>query len=313
MNKEKVCIILLTYNNFVDTKECLESLKNLDYENHEIVLIDNGSTDNSLEKIDALFPKIKKLVLKKNLGVPAGFNLGIHYAITNDFDSSFILNNDTIVAPNIISELIKIKKLDTSCGLVMPQILYYPPKINDTTRKDIWSDGGYFRNFPPGIVQKDTRKNINFNAPRTIEYAPACGILVPLQTFFRVGLFDAGYFYFFEDWDFSERIRKAGLNIWCAPEAKLWHKVSVSTKRHKNQYWYVLGKSTIRFYRRHYSFISAFFQVFYRVVRDFIFMGNIKYINDYLKGIISGFKSKLNNYPSIKDYNPPVDILIRRN
>jgi GT2 family glycosyltransferase/UDP-galactopyranose mutase len=299
---KKICICVLTYNNSCDTIECLHSLKNLRDNNHSILLIDNGSTDDSLINIRNKFPDVEILELEKNLGVPAGFNKGIQVALNRGFEQVFILNNDTIVDSDILLNLLEITENDGECAIAMPRILYYPPDNNGNSRMDIWSDGGYYRKFPPGIVHKDKRKNINFQVPRKVEYVPTCGLLIHRRAFEKVGLFDPGYFFFFEDWDFSKRVREAGLNIWSVPKAKMWHKVSKSIKKDNALYWQTMGESTIRFYRRHYSLFSSLIQISYRISRDLILSGNIKHLKSFSIGIRKGLIANLEKYPDISSY-----------
>lgn len=305
--KRKVCICVLTYNNYHDTAECLESLLQLRDDFHTTLLIDNGSTDNSLIKIHKRFSNIEILELKENIGVPSGFNQGIQIALNKGFEYIFILNNDTVVDPEILTHLLEVAEDDQDCALVMPQIRYYPPNNHDNSRKNIWSDGGYYRRFPPGIVHKDRRRNINFSESRKVEYVPTCGLLIHRRAFEKVGLFDPGYFFFFEDWDFSKRVREAGLNIWSAPKAKMWHKISKSIKVDNKLYWQTMGESTIRFYRRHYSFVSSLIQITYRIMRDIILAGNIKYWKPFSVGIKKGMRANLENYPDVSNYFSLID------
>lgn len=292
MNDKSINICVLTYNNFIDTFECLKSLKNLEDDFHSLTIIDNGSTDNSILKLRQKFPDVRILRLSENVGVPRGFNLGIQYSLQKGFDYIFLLNNDTVLSPDTLIELMKVEKIDKNFGLAMPQILFYQQKSEEESRKNIWSDGGYYRKFPPGFVQKDNRKNIDFNTPRMIDFAPACGILIPRHTIEKIGLFDPSFFFFFEDWDYSIRTQEAGLNIWCMPNAKLWHKVSKSTKKNKKFYWYIRGESTAIFYQKHYSFLSSIAQILYRLIRDLFVEGNFIHIFPYLFGLISGFGIK---------------------
>lgn len=302
MKNIQVCTIVLTYNNFKDTAECLESLQNLTYQGHKIIVVDNGSSDNSPALLKENFPDITLIALEKNFGVPAGFNKGIQIALNEGFEYVFILNNDTVVAPDMMTELMTVAEKDPHSALLMPKILYYPPNNEAISRKDVWSDGGYYRTFPPGIVHKDNRKNINFDEPRKVDYVPTCGLLIHSRAFNQVGLFDPGYFFFFEDWDFSERVRAANLNIWSVPTAKLWHKVSKSTKVDSELYWQTMGESTIRFFRRHYSLASSLIQISYRILRDLVFSGNIAHWKPFYRGVKSGLNAYLNDYPDISNY-----------
>ena len=311
MNNPAVCVCILTFNNYMDTIECVQSLRKQNFENYSIIIVNNGSTDDSINHIKNRFPNLEILDIPQNVGVPSGFNVGIQWAILHQFEYVLLLNNDTVVAPNLLSRLVYHHQNIKDCGMSMPKILFYNREhinlnnhIDKDQRKDVWSDGGYFRKFPPGIIQKDNRKTVNFNKVRQIEYAPACGLLITCNVFKKVGLFDPGYFFFFEDWDFSIRVRKAGYQIWCDPAAVLWHKVSVSTKKNHKLYWFVMGESMIRFFRRHFSLPSSFLQVTYRVLRDICIENNTKYVKHYINGIIKGLKSELGDYPFPVNHEP---------
>lgn len=299
---KKICIILLTYNNLKDTLECIKSIKNLNGGPFTIYLVDNGSSDNTVETISKYFPEIKLIPLVKNLGVPGGFNQGIYASLIENFEFVFLLNNDTVVHPDILNQMLSIFDKDQNCGLVMPKIYYYPPQTDIVGRDKVWADGGYYRKFPPTIKLKDDRKGIDFDKPRIIDYAPTCALLIHRSVFQKIGLFDPGYFFFYEDWDFSERVRNANFNMWCAPEAKLWHKVSSTTKKDLSLYWKMMGKSGIRFFRRHNGFLSTFFQTSYIILREFIFkIHNFKYLKTYVAGVREGIFNTLDDYPDISN------------
>jgi len=299
---KRSCIVILTYNNVGDTIECINSLLKLKGGPYKIFLVDNGSSDGTLDIIGEMYPEIEILSLKKNLGVPSGFNQGIYHALSENYEHIFMVNNDTVVDPDMMVRLLEVSGSDHDCGIVMPKIYYYPPHEGAAPRDKVWSDGGYFRNFPPAIKLKDNRTDINFDEVRKIEYAPTCALLIHRRAFESVGLFDPGYFFFFEDWDFSERVRSAGLNIWCAPEAKLWHKVSSSTKKDMSVYWHMMGESGMRFFRRHTGFVSYSIQIAYFILRDFIFkFKNFKYLNHYLRGLRDGYSQNLGDFPDISN------------
>lgn len=297
---ETVAIVVLSYNNAPDTLECLSSLKKLDGGPYHTYLVDNGSTDDTLVKVRELFPEVEILDLGKNFGVPIGFNKGIIKALQDGFGYVFILNNDTVSDPAMIQELLKVAQTDHDCALVMPKVCYYPPKPGPLTRKDVWADGGYFRKFPPAILLKDNRRNVDFEKDRKIEYAPTCGLLIHRRAFENIGLFDEGFFFFYEDWDYSERLRKVGLNLWVAPKALLWHKVSKSTKKDMSFYWEQMGKSTARFLKRHYNRSGQIIQQNYLILRNFFLKPrDFKYLKSYLKGVKDGKNTVLEAFPDL--------------
>jgi len=232
--------------------------------------------------------------------VPIGFNKGIIKALRDGFEYVMILNNDTVSDPKMITEMLQVAQADHDCAIVMPKVCYYPPKERPLTRSDVWADGGYFRKFPPTIKLKDNRSRIDFDNPRKIEYAPTCGLLMHKRVFDNIGLFDEGFFFFYEDWDYSERIRAAGLNIWIAPKALLWHKVSKATGKDMSFYWQQMGESTARFMNRHYSKSGKFFQEGYLILRDFFLKpSNFKYLKNYIKGLTIGNSKALDSYPDL--------------
>ena len=299
-NPETVALVVLNYNDIPNTLECLASLENLEGGPYHTYLVDNGSTDNSLEQVRSAYPQVETLALGSNFGVPIGFNKGIIKALQDGFDNVLILNNDTVSDRAMVTNLLKVAQQDHDCAMVMPKVCYYPPKTRGLTRDDVWADGGYYRKFPPTILLKDKRKNVDFDVPRKIEYAPTCGLLIHRRAFENIGLFDEGYFFFYEDWDYSERLRNAGLNIWAAPDAILWHKVSKTTRKDMSFYWRQMGESTARFMNRHFSCSERFFQQSYLLIRDFLFKpSNLKHLKSYRQGLKSGDSKALDAFPDL--------------
>lgn len=305
---KNTCIIILTYNNIEDTIECINSLKMLKGGPYKIFLVDNSSSDGTPEIINKLYSEIEIFRLEKNVGFASGFNHGIYHALSENFEHIFMINNDTIADQDMMLQLLKVSDADQKCGVIMPKIFYYPHHQGVASRNKVWSDGGYYRTCPPAIKLKDNRKNINFDVTRKVEYAPACALLIHRRTFESVGLFDPGYFFFYEDWDFSERVRSAGLNIWCAPDAKIWHKVSSTIKKDMTVYWQMMGEGGIRFFRRHFNPKSYSIQIAYFIMREFVFKPlNIKYLINYINGLKIGHSLKLGEYPYISDLTKSIN------
>ena len=240
-----VTAVILAWNNYDDTHECLETVLASNYSNLRVILVDNGSEDNTPEKVSENFPSVMVIENGRNLGVPAGYNVGFSQALNTETAYILLLNNDIAVPPDMLSELVKVAEADPETGIVMPKVLYYG------SEDEVWSSGGKHRVFPPAILM--TEKDMEAtNTMRTIEYAPSCALLVHRRAFERAGLFDPGFLFLFDDWDFSERVRANGLKIWYTPNAYMWHKVSQSTKGPTSPlYWRTTASSSVRFYRRH--------------------------------------------------------------
>jgi protoporphyrinogen oxidase/GT2 family glycosyltransferase len=286
--------VVLAWNNYADTHECLVSVSKLAYGNLKTVLVDNGSTDNTPALVRETFPEVHIIENGRNLGVPAGYNVGFSYALENGADYILMLNNDTVAPADMLQKLLDVSQQDENIGVVMPKVLYYG------TENEVWSSGGRYRAFPPAILMTDNRKGAPEQV-RVIEYAPSCVLLITRQAFELAGLFDPGYLFLYDDWDFSERVRATGLKIWYAPQAQVWHKVSRSTKGPVSPlFWKTWGASTVRFYRRHGRpvWLSLPYHLGYMMIREFVIKGNWKFWTNFWEGVREGLQKPLGPYPT---------------
>ena len=295
-----VYVIVLTFNHVEDTLECLDSVRALDYDALRVVVVDNGSSDRTPEVVRQRFPEVHVIETGQNLGVPWGYNVGFSYALRAGADYVLMLNNDTTVAPDMLRHLLQAAEGDPDAGVLMPKVLYYdhPDKI--------WAAGGRYRRFPPAILLwgRNKRDAEPFDEPRFLEYAPSCGLLIHRRAFEKAGLFDPGYFFYYDDWDFSQRVRVHGLHIQYVPQARMWHKVSRSTRRPGGQtlYWRTHGESSARFYRRHsrLKLLSLPFHLGYLMARELI-KGNWRALPPFWEGIRAGLTKPLGPIPTADD------------
>ena len=295
-SKPAVFAVILTYNNYEDTEECLKSLQASDTQAAKIIVVDNGSNDLTPQKIKQYFPDVHLIENGQNLGVPAGYNVGFRFALEQGAEYILMLNNDTVIAPEMLTKLLEQAESDPQAEIVMPKILYYGDN------ELVWSSGGRYRAFPPAILMTETRKNELQSPVRMIEFAPSCGLLIHRRAFDKAGLFDPGYFFFFDDWDFSERVRALGLHIWFVRDALMWHKVSKTTKGPQSPlFWYTMGASITRYYRRHGrpAWLSLPVHVGYMILREFVAKNNRKYWNDFYRGVREGMQKPLGELPKI--------------
>ena len=293
-----VYAVILCLNNLVDTLQCLASVSNMDYENLRIVLVDNGSTDGTAGVVAERFPNVEVIGTGRNLGVPAGFNIGFSRALGVGADYILMLNNDTTVAPDMLRELLEVSQADSTVGIAMPKVLYYDhPDV-------VWSAGGRRRRFPPAIVFIGLGRSDDdrFSELKKIEYAPSCGLLIQRRAFQLAGLFDPGYLFYYDDWDFSERVRAHGMSIAFVPRAKMWHKVSRTTRSRSDLYWRTWGESCVRFYRRHGRpvCLSLPIHLGYILLRE-VLKGNARSLGHFLQGARSGLSRPLGPIPTLSE------------
>jgi len=227
----KVFIVVLNWNGYKDTIECLKSLEKIP-EKIEIVVVDNASTDDSVEKLKKLAEVIEN---KSNLGFSGGNNVGIKYALENGADFVMIINNDTLVDKNIISEFLRSANKNKDVGIFSPKIYfakgfeYHKKRYKEQDLgKVIWYAGGeidwenvYGKNFGVDEVDKG-----QFEKDKEIDFATGACMFVRSEVFKQIGMFDERYL---EDADLSLRSKKAGYKILFVSKTMLWHKVSQSS------------------------------------------------------------------------------------
>ena len=259
-----VAIIILNWNGWADTVECLESVYQINYPNYHVVVVDNHSSDNSVRKIkdyasgnlevksnffkyDPTNKPIeivqysrenweikknsntnKQLILIKNeinYGFAEGNNIGIKFARKNfNTDYVLLLNNDIVVDKDFLRILVQEGEKDTKIGLLGPKMYYYD------NPNVIWCIGGKIdwklaRGLHVGIDEEDKGQ---YNRKQAFEYINGSSLLIKKEVFDKVGLLDKRFFLYFEETDLALRASKNGYKSLYLPNAKIWHKVSKS-------------------------------------------------------------------------------------
>jgi GT2 family glycosyltransferase len=221
----KVGVVIPNWNGKEVTIDCISSISKSTYLNYSVIVIDNGSSDNSIDAILQMFPEVFIIRNITNLGLAEAYNQGIVFALENGVDYIFLLNNDTIVDQDTIKELVEVAENNPQVGVLCSKILYF------TLPNVIWSIGaefnlktGYYKHL--GYNQFDYGK---FNKTQEVNYAPGCALLIPSFVFKKVGMWDPNFFMYAEDIDFCLRVRKENFHILLVPSSKVWHKVSFSS------------------------------------------------------------------------------------
>jgi GT2 family glycosyltransferase len=219
MNDPLVINIILNTNRREDTLACLESISKSTYPKQKTLVLDNASVDGSVEAIRLTYPEVQVLNLTKNLGYAGNNNVGIQEAMKQGAEWVFILNEDTILAPDCLDQLINTAETDPRTGIVGPMVYHHDePNV-------IQSAGVYINNnwraFHIGQNQIDCGK---FPIPRNVDAISGCAILIRRQVIEDVGFLDERFYYYWEETEWCLRARKADWNITHVPAAKLWHK-----------------------------------------------------------------------------------------
>lgn len=247
-SEPRVVIILVNWNGRDVTLDCLASLRDIAYPNHSTLVVDNGSTDGSVESFRSAFPEVEVLALKENRRFAGGMNAGILHALAAGAELLLLMNNDTVVDKDFLGPLVDRLRSDPSAGIVVPKIYYHDPPDR------IWFAGGVISFWTGtmrhiGIREADAGQ---YDTPGPTEYATGCCILTSRELVERIGTLDESYYMYSEDADWSMRARHAGYRILYEPRAKIWHKLSVSAGGHLS--WYKMKNKFVgnfRFFARH--------------------------------------------------------------
>jgi GT2 family glycosyltransferase/glycosyltransferase involved in cell wall biosynthesis len=244
---ETVAIIILNRNQGEFTRDCLASLQQIDYPYFRILVVDNGSTDNSLPPVAQEFPQVDFLWLKRNVGVAAGRNAGVREVLGHQPAYVLFLDNDTLVAPDFLTRLVGRMNSGLGIGAVQPKIYFADPPDR------ICSFGG---KFYPRISHYRHPQSGRYDSAKTqlavdIDTVSGCAGLMRASVFHEIGLLDETYSpYCHEDVDWSLRMRKAGYRLMVEPAAVVWHRVSSAPAANAEKL-HELAKAHILFLRFH--------------------------------------------------------------
>jgi GT2 family glycosyltransferase len=196
------------------------------------MIVDNGSRDGSPENLRQAFPQIRVIENGRNLGFASGSNVGMQQALDQGRDYVLLVNNDTIVNPDLLVELLAESKRSPQAGMVSPKIYYadQPDRI--------WWAGGTFslwQGVPRHIGWKE-RERGQYETARTIDWATGCVVLISCAALRQTGLFDERIFANAEDLDLSLRMRSVGWHVRYAPAARLWHKEGFATRKNAGEH-----------------------------------------------------------------------------
>jgi hypothetical protein len=269
--KPLVYIVIINWNQPEMTKDCLASLAQTNYSPYKVVVVDNGSTDDSVVSIQTTFPETIILETGKNLGYSEGNNVGIRFALEQSADYILLLNNDTAVDPKMLRQLVDIAESNPQIGIVGPTQYYFD--LPDT----IWGAANYVR-WSAGVTRR-TRMGQRVAPGQFVlqngqlieaDYIDTCAALVRRQVFERVGLLDGRYFINFDDADFGLRARQAGFRVVYLPEARMWHKVSASMGQASPATTYYMTRNLLLLFWDHgrgYRRIMAILRILYKTFR----------------------------------------------
>lgn len=226
-----VAIILLNWNGYQDTYECLKTLETLTYPHFHVFLVDNDSSDDSFTRLkeDQASGKFNVgltcIQSGGNLGCAGGNNVGIKKAYEQGFDYYWMLNNDTYVDPEALSTLVEVIDGEQKVGIVGSKIYYADTKL-------LWFAGGSVNSYigTSKMIGIDEEDKGQYDEMKEVDFIVGCSMLFRKEVIEYIGYLEEDYFIYYEDTDWNIRAKKAGWKIIYVPSSIIYHKESSSTK-----------------------------------------------------------------------------------
>ena len=296
MINSKVAVIIVNWKKYDITSSCIESILNSTNSNFKIILVDNES-DNKKVKNFKYRNEIKIIQNKKNEGFSKANNIGIDYALKNNYDYTILINNDTIVEKKLIEVLLKTAQAK-NFSVVQPLILKY-------NGKEIWNAGGrinyFFGNF---ITRKKVGNSLNSSHELT-EWLTGCCCLFKTKIFKEIGKLDESFFAYYEDIDFSLRLKKHGYKIGFTSKTHVYHYESFSSISNNpkggklSPYVHYLNiRNHILVLKKHSDLFNPFgtrlYQIFKIISYSIYFIFRLRFtkLNMVYKGLLDSYKIK---------------------
>lgn len=271
---------------------CVDSFLAADYSQQKIVVVTHDGERQA--RLQADHPAVQVLQDASVRGLPSLYNKGIVAALReHQADFVLLVQSNTHADPDLLAKLVRVAQRDPEAGILAPQIRLAEDPEN------LWSIGLRFRRFPPSTKNIGRgRPAAEFAQSREVEYAVSCGLLIAREAFERAGLFDPGFSCYYEDMDFSRRVRQEGFRIRYVPEAHLFHHETPNLA--SDVFCAAWGESFTRFYRRHMSPLGLLLPLHftYLLLRETL-SGNARHVPSLCRGMWQGLHRRLGRPPTI--------------
>lgn len=280
----KTAVIILNFNSYNQTIECIESVKNITYPNYEIIVVDNNSKDDSLQQIKGSFPDVILLKSRDNLGYASGNNLGIKYALEKNMEYICILNNDVAVDRNFLEPIIKTLMDDKNAAAAGPSICYYG---QDDVIQAMGGNINLYTGLPTMKFKGKKLSQVKEDIV-SVDYLGGACFVVKAEILKKIGLIPENYFLFYEETEFFLNIKRQGYKLISIRDSRVYHKVSGTISKYKGLSYFFLNRNRIIFVRRNarlYHKFIFFFYIILETIGRMILRGELSLFKYYYEGL----------------------------
>ena len=255
MKPASVGIVVLNWNGAPDTLACLDSIRRLDYRHFTVYVVDNGSTDDSLDQLNAYHKRYSFNLIETgaNLGYAGGNNIGIRQALLDGADFILLLNNDTVVSPDLLDRFIEGSHRFADAGVFSARVMY------SEDPEKVWFDGARWneRELKIEWPGQGCLEGSLASTDHETDYASGAALFFRAQVAREIGLLDESFFLVWEEVDWCFRARASGWRIVVVPKAKVWHKIGASFGSESSPLrTYFSTRNQLLWFRRHASLIA---------------------------------------------------------
>ena len=252
----KVSVVVPNWNGMRFVGMCLDSLAKLDFEDYEVIVVDNGSVDGSREMIEEQYPEVRLLKMPDNMGFAIACNEGIK---ASNAEYIVLLNNDIEVTPDWLRELYEGMERHPECGMGTTKMMFLDQ------RDVFYNTGDLFHSWSAGGGRGQGEKDIGQYEKEDYVFGACAGAGIYRREFFnQVGLFDEDFFIFAEDVDLNMRGQLQGLKSVYLPKAKVFHIGTATVGLYSDRYVYLCKRNDIWVFIKNYS-LSMYFKYLYSI------------------------------------------------
>ena len=300
MTQPLIFIVILNTNRCDDTLACLVSLAKSTYRNFKVIVLDNQSTDGSVDRIRVTFPDVRIIGLTENLGYAGNNNVGVELAIKQGADWVLVLNEDTVLDLDCLTRLVEKGESDPAIGIVGPMVYHYnEPDVIQSAGGML---GNYWESKHLGQNEVDCGQ---FHSSHRVDWISGCAILVRRNVIEQVGMLDKDYFIYWEETEWCIRATRGGWQIFQVPEAKIWHKGVNRDYQPKPSVTYYTTRNRLLTFAKHGAPMIAWLYTFLQIFRTLMswslrprWRSKRDHRNAMRKGLIDFFQRRWGPMPS---------------
>ena len=267
----RVFIIVLNWNGIAHTLECLESLSRLTYPDYEIILVDNGSVDDSVETVRRRFPWVLLIENEQNLGYTGGNNIGMQHALKQGADYVWLLNNDTVVEPDVLGKLVFEAEACPEAGLISPVVRYY----DDPEKIQYIGACPDFRTFSFNPVTEPAALDDPLVQRILMLYGTA--LFIRRSVIETIGFLNERYFAYQEDFDYSLRALQANFRTMVMPDTYILHKESQTSEKGSPFHVFLMTRNLYFLWKDHLRGLRKMVMLWHYLG---VMIGHMKYFSE---------------------------------